>query len=405
LPKVPYWPPGLRFKYRNPAWLAEPFECEFTIAQSGNVELPDIKPITIGKTTYKMGIGGLHSQESDVSYIANDERCLFDVDVASYYPAIMINQTIEPFHLKGLFGKIYRGWRDDRLKAKHAGDKKTADMLKIVLNGTFGKLFSKYSIFYAPTEGLQVTITGQLALLQLIGELEKCSIPVISANTDGIVLNPLRSQVWFVLDIIERWESLTGFEMERTDYSAVYSRDVNNYIAIKTNGEVKTKGCFAPPEPVGGSWPSPTAQIVNDAVIAQLTKGIRPEFTIQECKDIRRFVSVRKVTGGGYYSHYEPLPNKVSKKVENILVEKFGVEFYTDALAIVKARREYLGKTVRWYYALDTVGHIQNTKGGLVATTEGCKPLMELPNNLPIDINYQWYIDTANKILDGFINL
>jgi len=59
--------------------------------------------------------------------------------------------------------------------------KKTANTLKTLLNGSFGKLGSRYSIFYAPTEMLQVTITGQLALLMLIEMMELCGIPVVSA--------------------------------------------------------------------------------------------------------------------------------------------------------------------------------------------------------------------------------
>lgn len=58
---------------------------------------------------------------------------------------------------------------------------------KIVLNGTFGKLGSKYSFLYSPNLMIQVTITGQLALLMLIEALEAAGISVVSANTDGIV--------------------------------------------------------------------------------------------------------------------------------------------------------------------------------------------------------------------------
>ena len=39
---------------------------------------------------------------------------------------------------------------------------------KIQINGSFGKLGSKYSLLYAPDLLLQTTITGQLALLMLI---------------------------------------------------------------------------------------------------------------------------------------------------------------------------------------------------------------------------------------------
>ena len=67
-----------------------------------------------------------------------------------------------------------------------------------MLNGTFGKTGSPYSVLFAPEMMIQTTITGQLALLMLIEHLETASISVISANTDGIVIQPQVSQVPFV---------------------------------------------------------------------------------------------------------------------------------------------------------------------------------------------------------------
>ena len=40
-----------------------------------------------------------------------------------------------------------------------------ANALKIVVNGSFGKFGSRYSILYSPDLMLQVTITGQLCRL------------------------------------------------------------------------------------------------------------------------------------------------------------------------------------------------------------------------------------------------
>jgi len=86
------------------------------------------------------------------------------------------------------FQTIYQKILDDRLAAKNSGDSVTSNTIKIVLNGSFGKLGSKWSILYAPRLLLQVTLTGQLALLMLIEMIEDAGIPVVSANTDGIVI-------------------------------------------------------------------------------------------------------------------------------------------------------------------------------------------------------------------------
>ena len=47
---------------------------------------------------------------------------------------------------------------------------------KIVLNGTFGKLFSLFSIFFSPQQGISTTVGGQLSLLMLIERLEIAGI-------------------------------------------------------------------------------------------------------------------------------------------------------------------------------------------------------------------------------------
>ena len=82
------------------------------------------------------------------------------------------------------YEKIYT----ERLAAKASGDKTTSETLKISLNGTFGKLASRYSVLYSPDLMLAVTLTGQLTLLMLIERLEKLGVETLSANTDGIAV-------------------------------------------------------------------------------------------------------------------------------------------------------------------------------------------------------------------------
>ena len=110
-----------------------------------------------------------------------------DCDVASYYPSIILNQGLCPANIGENFLRVYKKIVDERLKAKKEGDKVVSESLKIVINGSFGKFGSKFSALYAPEMLLQVTLTGQLALLMLIEKLENADIKVISANTDGVV--------------------------------------------------------------------------------------------------------------------------------------------------------------------------------------------------------------------------
>lgn len=435
----PYFAPGTQFYYRPPTWLkfqtpmlqrvfeqvcASPFYITATgtatvahdnhlvdwgsdsvrLDVHGNwVKRPaDWKhePVTIGGTQYALGIGGLHSMESNMVH----RHPLRDIDVKGYYPALIRVMGIYPPQIGPVFLEYYCRWIDERNAAKESGNKKRANSRKTLNNGTFGKLGSTWSIFYAPAELIQVTVTGQLALLMQIEMMETCGVHVVSANTDGIVTmcdagaEPVRDSV------VAWWESATGFETETTDYSLLHSRDVNSYIAIKTDGEVKLKGAYAPPEPGASGWPNPTGQISVTAAVAWLRDGVPIETTVCQCTDIRQFVHVRHVKGGGSYCPNGALPKRTTQRAMRELcgdiVDKVALTAAYDALVERNAsEREYLGKAVRWYYAQGSKGCIVTSVGSLVARTDGCRPLMELPDVMPDDVDYQWYINEARSIL------
>jgi len=365
------------FRYKRPEWLsfstvqlqaalATVEDAIFRLDKGGSPQLPPsvaALSVAIGQSVYKMGNGGLHSTEKSICHIAADETLLLDRDVASYYPAIILNQELYPKHIGRSFLKVFEKLVKKRLEAK-GKDKVTADALKITINGTFGKLGSPHSRLYAPDLLIQTTITGQLALLMLIELLEESGVSVISANTDGLIIKCAKSEKSKVEQLVGTWENITGFFTEETQYKAVYSRDVNNYLAIKTNGETKAKGVFSEKGSALNSVLSknPETLVVNDAIEKFLSLGRSLSDTICSCEDMRRFVSVRKATGGAH---------------------KNGV---------------YLGKVVRWYYAKGETGTINKLKGDSVPKTEGAKPLMQL-GGLEPDIDYDWYINTAEQVL------
>ena len=244
--KRPEVPAGTRFRYTPPPFIkftTKPLrdlletvrELEFLVPEGGNVQMPkelEKSKIQIGDGVYRLGIGGLHSSEQTVSHYADDETELTDTDVRSYYPMIILNCGLAPEHMGAAFTRTYRDLVDQRLKAKDAGNTVGADSLKIVVNGSFGKLGSKWSKLYAPRLLIQTTITGQLALLMLIEGLEQFGIAVVSANTDGVMIKCPKTLCAVRDAEIASWERATGFETETKQYKSLHSRDVNNYIAI-----------------------------------------------------------------------------------------------------------------------------------------------------------------------------
>ncbi len=382
---------GDKFKYEPPGWLTfelpqlqnkldELRKAWFVVNEKGGIDAPAClkspespadTTVTIGHGIYRMGIGGLHSSEVAISRRADQSMMLIDRDVTSYYPSIMLNLGLYPNHLGETFLHIFRNIVNDRVKAKRAGEKIKADALKIVANGTFGKLGSKWSILYSPELLIQVTLTGQLALLMLIERLHMSGIEVVSANTDGILIKCPRSRYVDMDRLVKLWEKLTGFNTEEVEYDAIYSRDVNSYVAFKKGGGIKTKGRFSIGDDILRKNPDTTVCV--EAAIKYLSDGALPEATIINETDVRKFVSIRTVRGGA-----------------------------------VTHKDEYLGKAVRWYYAKyedDLMWGVPclryKANGNLVSESTGGKPLMELGSTLPDDLNHDWYIDQTYKLLRG----
>ena len=437
-PQKPNIPKGTVLRYKAPeflkfkspvlqAKLRDIVASDFIVDENGSpIEPASLcgQTICIGKNVYKLGIGGLHSSETTVAHHADDQYILVDRDVASYYPNIILLCRLYPKHLTEAFLTVYRSIVETRLKAKRDGNSVVANALKIVANGSFGKLGSKYSLLYAPDLMIQVTVTGQLALLMLIESLEDAGIEVVSANTDGIVIKCLRSRSDELLGLVQDWENTTGFETEETQYKALYSRDVNNYIAIKTKGGYKGKGAFAPTS----ISKNPQNNICVEAVCAWLEHGTPIRQTILACEDVRKFVAVRTVRGGAIkitHTNYNETLTPGQKR--GVLLANGWMQLAPAPLATAKFdaipdgcgydietayrmlcgddRWNYLGKVIRWYYQINETGAIHykpfNKTGGRnkVPASDGACPLMELPDHVPCDIDYQRYIRESNDML------
>ena len=361
---APFQPPqDYKFHYKPPAYLCfrdpalnrrvdEIAAYQFTLTEAGGPDPGELfkQTVWLSGHEYRMGIGGLHSCEESISY----QGSLTDRDVASYYPAIIVNQRLYPETLGPGFLDIYKSIMDERLAAKKAKDKVRADSLKITVNGTFGKLGSRFSKMYSPALLTQVTITGQLSLLLLIEMLTDSGCEVLSANTDGVVYRGDGAAA------AKQWEELTGFTTEETSYRSIHIRDVNNYIAVKDDGSVKTKGCFTQ----SSLSRNPEYEVCNEAVIAHILNGSPMALTIRSCRDTRKFCAVRTVQGGAV---------------------KSGV---------------YLGKTVRWYWSKKMKDAIYyRESGNRVPNSDGARPLMEMPDVLPDDVDYDRYIARAEEML------
>lgn len=389
---------------------------QFRINQgNGSPEAPDwMEPdVALGHGTYKVGIGGLHSTHDLKLHLeASADRLISDFDVASYYPNIIMKAGLIP-RLGGdkgeLFIDVYKDIYEQRIAAKRAGDKAVANALKIVLNGTYGKLGSIFSAFYSPDLMLAVCLIGQLNLLCVIHELEKIDgVKVESANTDGIMVSYSPSVREQVLAVFEANSALTNFEYEETPYKRVAMANVNNYLAVTTDGKVKAKGLYASINPKENPlflMKNPTMQVCSDAVAKYLTHGVDVEEYIRSQTDMRYFVTIREVQGGGiqyereeWFDDWEEIadrqwirPGWNKKPVERKSRPK--------PILLGVGGRPF-GRVARWYMSCLEQPPICNVvTGNRVAKSEGAKICMNLPDKLPPDLDYNWYINEAKEIL------
>lgn len=394
-------PPFVRFHRPELQAIVERLRThDFIVQANGKVALPkwlEEAEITIGSSTYALGIGGLHSTESNRAVHSDDNHVLIDADVASQYPAIILKLGLYPKALGPEFLDAYAAIKRERLEAKKAKDKVKDKGLKIALNGCYGKLGSPYSILYAPHLMVAVTLTGQLTLLMLIERAERAGISVVSGNTDGVLFlcpreraNPIgpdsRLQLWpddedipfglTLKEITDQWEQETGFDLEFAEYRSIYNASVNSYFAVKADGKGKVKGPFHNPWHTDyfdlreQMMKNPQMTVCADAVRAFIQHGTPLEETIRACRDIRSFVTVVKADGGATW------------------------------------RDEYLGKVIRYAWGRDgeaiykVKGHARTGVRPKVPKTDGAIPMMELPDEFPEHIiDYDRYIVEALEIL------
>ena len=257
---------------------------------------PDQKFSAIVRTkemTHKMGQGGIHSENKASDYKADDKHVILDLDFGSYYPSIMLKYGIHPQHLGKHFLEVVKTLTEQRLAAKAKGDKVTADTLKITINSLYGLLGDSNYFLSDDMAMYQTTILGQLTILKLIDRYEELEgVTCIYSNTDGASFMVPRGAMDEALELCTKLEEEIGIVLEYELYDRFLLRNVNNFIWTTDTGEFKKKGMFAYKQDVTKGYKSP---IVATALVEYFTKGIDPEITINEEKNIYQFCISQKV--------------------------------------------------------------------------------------------------------------
>ena len=327
---------------------------------------------------YSVGVGGIHSVNKPSIFIAKEDEVISDVDVASLYPSLIIEYGFYPPHLGKEFLEVYKGIKDERIEAKHNGNKLKNLTLKLSINGLSGNLQSEFSWCYSPKTVMRIRINGQLLLLMLAEKLISIGCQIIQANTDGLFVLRKKKDEQKFKEACKWWENLTKLELEEDRFERFYQFAINDYLGVlegykdsKNPKLLKKKGLFIDSVTLGkGMQP----MIIPKAINANLADNIPIEETIRNCKDINEFITYQKVDKKFTVQYM----NKFITHINRYYVSTNGGYLY-------KCEVED-GKIVKFANMLTASG---------VTLCNDITAIKEFPKN----INYKYYIKEANKIL------
>lgn len=356
--------------------------------------------ISISDVPHVFAWGGCHGAIPKY----HSEGIIINMDVASLYPALMINFDLLSRSVPDR--NKYRQMRDQRIELKKQKNP-MQEALKLILNSTYGASLDKYNALYDPRNGRNTCLTGQILLLDLIEKLVG-HWKLIQTNTDGLIGRVNRpSEVEKIKQICSEWESRTGLVLEFDIYNRIWQKDVNNYLIVNDAGKYKAKGAYVKDaSDIDNDMP-----IVNRAIREYFLKGISPETTISQCNDLIDFQIISKI--GSSYNHgtmakvvdNPKFIEERSRKTTLKRLKELGVPptILTDAIVIEE-------RCLRCFASKDpnARGIFKQKDGGnpeKVAST----PVRAFIDNdnvkgkkVPAHLDRQWYIDMALKRIKEF---
>ena len=249
---------------------------------------------------FHFGVGGIHASADNKIFHSDDDYQIIDVDVTSMYPSVAIANRFAPEHLGETFVQVYQ----EVLTSRQNYAKGTSEnaVLKLAANGVYGNSNNPYSPFYDPKYMLQVTLNGQLQLLQLVEMMDLIpDCELIQANTDGITLRVLKKNMPLLKMWCKVWEEMTGLNLEDVLYSRMWIKDVNNYIAETMDGKLKSKGAYNFPKSdkdYTGWWNKDYSNLAaKKACEKVLTDSWSTEIALRLCTNPFDFMMRYKATG------------------------------------------------------------------------------------------------------------
>lgn len=340
---------------------------------------------------YVFGEGGLHASWNNRIFEANDEYEIYDWDVTSFYPNLAIVNGFRPEHLGEAFSKVYNNIFEKRRTFKKGTVENQS--YKIILNGVYGKSKDKFSFLYDPKMQQSICINGQLLLCMLAERFSLIpGVEIIQCNTDGTTIRIPKDKKDQMFDIVKKWEKLTGLQLESAEYSKMVINDVNNYMAVYTNGKVKYKGSWEIDKDL---HKNSSNRIVPIALKRYFTEGVAIKDTIKN-----HIANVGKdyPDGTKNYGIFDFCQGLKVQKGQRYIVRQ-GVN---DFVIKGKVLRLYVTTEKIYMYKqyIEKTNSEGKTKEEAVNKGYCSKVFMDYEDKLEADykLNYEYYINECYKI-------
>lgn len=353
--------------------------------------------INVAGIEHTIAIGGLHGAKSHYQYHGE----IWDVDVGSYYPNMMINFNLCSRAMKNpenfpkivarrlaIKKKVADYMKNGRENELTAVEKAMPFGLKLVVNTVSGAMKAKFSKLYDERNNNWMCITGQLLLIDLIEKLEPY-MTLIQSNTDGIFFIPHDKEACD--KEIQKWMDKTGLILEKTIGTDIYQKDVNNYIFVRDDGGVTCRGAYIAQyyNENGLFQCRRNNDIIDEGIVNYLVYNTDPHKTVYRPElKLWRFQIVKKIGGMYKACAYEvdgkiiPTPNRCNRVFAAKNKEKYG-----------KVKKMKNGKET-WDNVESLPEHCWINNNDIRGVT-----IKDVENDIDLD----WYVDEIRRKVVDFV--
>lgn len=346
--------------------------------------------------------GGVHAGIPQTTIICEEDEVMFDADVGQLYPNIMriYNLLSRAARKPEMLGYVL----DTSMRLKAEGKKKEREPYKRQCNIFYGAEGDKFNPLYDPLHRTLVCVFGQVFLIDLIDKIEDI-IYLINSNTDGIFFKVKKKDVPELKRRVSEWQERTGLEMEYTEFTKFISKDVNNYLAVKKNGDIHAKGAYVKDlNDLDYDLP-----IVNEALRNYMIFGTPVEVTVNSCTNFRKFQKIVKLSSKYQWVEHEqgynPTFTPRGKRIDNY---DSSIKYDNKAYRVFASKDHNDGRLLKCKKVTDTLNgylpDLPDKKDKFGNTPDHCfienGDIREM--KIPDKLDRQYYIDLAYKRLMDF---